>query len=265
MATDYNAFRSSGNAFLDSHYNARGLVTAGLIAPLGEGPTPNSFKPIYHASVGQPYATIIRKNSGEIGNFSFPQRFEYIGVLPVLSVPASWEADNLPPGLTLLDENPSDNIIRVTGTPTTAGDFTFRLRADSESGFTQEGTFTMLVRAQVDWSNVDEVQVPNITTPIPDLTSDGVMSFQGNYNWLVFGPYDQFGLWFGQVFDPAGANYPDPDGYIEAGGTGLSFSPDGSIGYSWTQTSGTTDPPTGSYTNGSGGTTPPDPALIVLA
>ena len=51
----------------------------------------------------------------------------------------------LPPGMTLVQDNPSGPLVRVTGTPTTAGTFTFTLRLTDAQGSTGVQAFTVTV------------------------------------------------------------------------------------------------------------------------
>jgi len=61
--------------------------------------------------------------------------------------PYSWtvSAGTLPPGMTLLQDSPDSDLVRVGGTPTTSGTFTWTLRLTDAAGTTVERTFTVAV------------------------------------------------------------------------------------------------------------------------
>jgi hypothetical protein len=63
------------------------------------------------------------------------------------SRPYRWAraAGQLPPGMTLIQDNPSGPLVRVGGTPTTAGTFTFTLRLTDAAGATVSRTFSVTV------------------------------------------------------------------------------------------------------------------------
>jgi hypothetical protein len=54
-------------------------------------------------------------------------------------------AGQLPPGMSLIQDNPSGPLVRVGGTPTTAGTFTFTLRLTDATGITVSSTLTVTV------------------------------------------------------------------------------------------------------------------------
>ena len=61
--------------------------------------------------------------------------------------PYTWSvvAGALPPGMSLVQDNPSGPLVRVTGTPTTAGAFTFTLRLRDATGTTMNRVITITV------------------------------------------------------------------------------------------------------------------------
>jgi hypothetical protein len=63
------------------------------------------------------------------------------------SRPYRWAitAGQLPPGMSLIQDNPSGPLVRVGGTPTTAGTFTFTLRLTDASNATVSRTFSVTV------------------------------------------------------------------------------------------------------------------------
>jgi Putative Ig domain len=54
-------------------------------------------------------------------------------------------AGQLPPGISLIQDNPSGPLVRVGGTPTTAGTFGFTLRLTDATGATVSRTFSVTV------------------------------------------------------------------------------------------------------------------------
>jgi hypothetical protein len=54
-------------------------------------------------------------------------------------------AGQVPPGMSLIQDNPDGPLVRVGGTPTTAGTFTFALRLTDATGATVSRTFTVTV------------------------------------------------------------------------------------------------------------------------
>jgi hypothetical protein len=63
------------------------------------------------------------------------------------SRPYGWAitAGQLPPGMSLIQDNPSGPLVRVGGTPTTAGTFTFTLRLTDATNATVSRTFNVTV------------------------------------------------------------------------------------------------------------------------
>ena len=61
--------------------------------------------------------------------------------------PYTWTriAGQLPPGMSLVQDNPSGPLVRITGTPTTAGTFTFTLRLTDSRGATASRTISITV------------------------------------------------------------------------------------------------------------------------
>ena len=61
--------------------------------------------------------------------------------------PYTWTrtAGTLPPGMTLVQDNPSGPLVRVTGTPTAAGTFAFTLRITDGQGAIGSQSFTATV------------------------------------------------------------------------------------------------------------------------
>lgn len=61
--------------------------------------------------------------------------------------PYTWavSAGQLPPGMSLVQDNPDGALVRVSGTPTTAGDYTFTLRLTDAQAGTVSATFTVTV------------------------------------------------------------------------------------------------------------------------
>lgn len=64
------------------------------------------------------------------------------GVLPYTWVRS---AGTLPPGMSLVQDNPSGPLVRVTGTPTTAGTYSFTLRLTAATGATTTQALTVTV------------------------------------------------------------------------------------------------------------------------
>ena len=64
------------------------------------------------------------------------------GVLPYTWVRS---AGTFPPGMSLVQDNPSGPLVRVTGTPTTAGTFSFTLRLTAATGATTTQALTVTV------------------------------------------------------------------------------------------------------------------------
>ena len=62
-------------------------------------------------------------------------------------IPYTWvrTAGLLPPGMSLVQDNPSGPLVRVTGTPSTAGTFSFTLRLTDAQGSTGVQAFTVTV------------------------------------------------------------------------------------------------------------------------
>jgi hypothetical protein len=61
--------------------------------------------------------------------------------------PYTWSvtAGALPPGMTLVQDNPDGPLVRVTGTPTTAGTFTFTVQLRDAAGATASRVATVTV------------------------------------------------------------------------------------------------------------------------
>jgi hypothetical protein len=61
--------------------------------------------------------------------------------------PYTWArtAGQLPPGMSLIQDNPSGPLVRIGGTPTTAGTFGFTLRLTDAQGATVSRSFTVTV------------------------------------------------------------------------------------------------------------------------
>ena len=100
----------------------------------------------------------------------------------------------LPPGMTLVQDNPDGPLVRVTGTPTTAGTFTFTLRLTDAQAATVSRTFTLTV-PPADTSTgpaaptlLAPADGASVTTPFTiDWTQefDPSLSPNGGYNWQV--------------------------------------------------------------------------------
>lgn len=110
--------------------------------------------------------------------------------------PYTWvrTAGQFPPGMSLVQDNPDGPLVRVTGTPTTAGTFTFALRLTDAAGATVSRSFTVTV-PEPDTSNPPAAPTllapaggAAVTTPFTiDWTEefDPTLSANGGYNWQV--------------------------------------------------------------------------------
>lgn len=70
--------------------------------------------------------------------------------------PYRWlvSAGDLPPGMTLIQDDPSSDVVRVAGTPTTSGTFTWTLRLTDAQGATVERPFSASVAPASSLSSV---------------------------------------------------------------------------------------------------------------
>lgn len=110
--------------------------------------------------------------------------------------PYTWvrSAGQLPPGMSLVQDNPDGPLVRVTGTPTTAGTFTFTLRLTDAQGTTVTRTFSVTV-PEPDTSTgpaaptlLAPADGASVATPFTiDWTEefDPTLSANGGYNWQV--------------------------------------------------------------------------------
>src|SRR5680860_1142295 len=110
--------------------------------------------------------------------------------------PYTWvrSAGQLPPGMSLIQDNPDGPLVRVSGTPTTAGTFTFSLRLTDAQGTTVTRTFSVTV-PEPDTSTgpaaptlLAPADGASVATPFTiDWTEefDPTLSANGGYNWQV--------------------------------------------------------------------------------
>ncbi len=110
--------------------------------------------------------------------------------------PYTWvrSAGAFPPGMSLVQDNPDGPLVRITGTPTTAGSFTFTIRLTDARATSVTRTFTVTV-PEPDTStgpNAPTLLAPangaSVTTPFTiDWTEefDPTLSANGGYNWQV--------------------------------------------------------------------------------
>jgi hypothetical protein len=110
--------------------------------------------------------------------------------------PYTWarSAGAFPPGMSLVQDNPDGPLVRITGTPTTAGTFTFTIRLTDAQATSVSRTFTVTI-PEPDTStgpNAPTLLAPadgaSVTTPVTiDWTEefDPTLSANGGYNWQV--------------------------------------------------------------------------------
>ena len=110
--------------------------------------------------------------------------------------PYTWArtAGQLPPGMSLIQDNPNGPLVRVSGTPTTAGTFSFTLRLTDAQGATVNRAFSVTV-PEPDTSAgpaaptlLSPADGASVTTPFTiDWTEefDPTLSVNGGYNWQV--------------------------------------------------------------------------------
>jgi hypothetical protein len=110
--------------------------------------------------------------------------------------PYTWtrSAGQFPPGMSLIQDNPDGPLVRISGTPTTAGTFSFTLRLTDSQGATVARAFSVTV-PQPDTStgpSAPTLLAPadgaSVTTPFTiDWTEefDPTLSPNGGYNWQV--------------------------------------------------------------------------------
>ena len=110
--------------------------------------------------------------------------------------PYAWTrtAGQLPPGMSLVQDNPDGALVRISGTPTTAGTYTFTLRLTDARAATTSRTFTVTVPPP-DTSTgpaaptlLAPADGAGVTTPFTiDWTEefDPSLSANGGYNWQV--------------------------------------------------------------------------------
>lgn len=110
--------------------------------------------------------------------------------------PYTWtrSAGQVPPGMSLVQDNPDGPLVRITGTPTTAGTYTFTLRLTDAQAATVSRTFTVTV-PESDTSTgpaaptlLAPADGASVTTPVTiDWTEefDPSLSANGGYNWQV--------------------------------------------------------------------------------
>jgi hypothetical protein len=100
----------------------------------------------------------------------------------------------LPPGMRLIQDNPDGPLVRVGGTPTTAGTFTFTLRLTDAQTTTVSRTFTLTVpppsssTAPAAPALLAPADGASVTTPVTldwTETFDPSLSANGGYNWQV--------------------------------------------------------------------------------
>jgi hypothetical protein len=110
--------------------------------------------------------------------------------------PYRWAVSNgqLPPGMTLVQDNPSGPLVRIAGAPTTAGSSTFTLRLTDAQAATVSRTFTLTVppastsTAPAAPTLLAPAAGASVTTPFTiDWTQefDPSLSANGGYNWQV--------------------------------------------------------------------------------
>jgi hypothetical protein len=111
-------------------------------------------------------------------------------------MPYSWAvgAGALPTGMSLIQDNPEGPLVRISGTPSAAGTFSFTLRLTDAQATTATRSFTVTV-AQADTSTgpaaptlLSPANGASVTTPFPiDWTEefDPTLSANGGYNWQV--------------------------------------------------------------------------------
>ena len=63
----------------------------------------------------------------------------------VVGVPVTRTAGQFPPGMSLVQDNRDGPLVRVTGTPTTAGTYTFTLQVTDAQGATGTQAITVTV------------------------------------------------------------------------------------------------------------------------
>lgn len=110
--------------------------------------------------------------------------------------PYRWavSAGQVPPGMSLLQDNPDGPLARVGGTPTTPGTYTFTLRLTDAQAATVSRTFSLTV-PQPDSSTAPAAPTllapadgASVTTPFTldwTATFDPSLSSNGGYNWQV--------------------------------------------------------------------------------
>lgn len=111
-------------------------------------------------------------------------------------MPYSWavSAGALPTGMSLIQDNPEGPLVRISGTPSAAGTFSFTLRLTDAQATTATRSFTVTV-AQADTSTgpaaptlLSPANGASVTTPFTiDWTEefDPTLSANGGYNWQV--------------------------------------------------------------------------------